>query len=148
MIVASFRVGFCVPAFVTVVAPIKVIPFVIIKHEVQEAVPAGTTTVSPSEAAATAVLTSISEGLAAMMLAALVRPAIINKAPASAINTLIERVQARKTKSVLIGRMRQSVIISIVCLADAMPRFQPPRQGGSHHRLGQTLLLSAVAPAI
>src|SRR5947207_2269777 len=70
MIVRSLTVGFWVPAFVIVVAPSKVIPFVIVSTEVQLAVPAGTTTVSPPLAALMAVLTSAKAGLRAVMLAA------------------------------------------------------------------------------
>ncbi len=41
-----------------------------VRHEVQEAVPAGTITVSPSAAEAMALLTSASEGLAALIILA------------------------------------------------------------------------------
>jgi hypothetical protein len=57
-----------------VVAPISVIPFVIVKVDVQSAVPAGTTTVSPSTAEAMAVATSTKEGLAALMIVACATP--------------------------------------------------------------------------
>jgi hypothetical protein len=45
-------------------------PFVIVRAEVQAAVPAGTTTVSPSAADAIALLTSAREGLAALIILA------------------------------------------------------------------------------
>ena len=59
-----------VPATASVVVcPIKVIPLVITSVLVQLAVPAGTITVSPSEARATAVLTSTKDGVRAVMVA-------------------------------------------------------------------------------
>src|ERR1700736_6675927 len=81
MIVKSLTVGFWVPAFVIVVAPIKVIPFVIVRTEVQSALPAGTTTMSPSEAEETAEVTSAREGLAALMTEPFVCATIVRNAP-------------------------------------------------------------------
>src|SRR5438132_9099704 len=57
-----------------VVAPIKVMALETVRVEVQLAVPAGTTTVSPSTAEDTAVVTSAREGLNAVIEAARAEP--------------------------------------------------------------------------
>src|SRR5262249_2838690 len=58
----------------TVVCPINVIGLLITRVLVQVAVPAGTITVSPFAAEATALLTSAKEGLGALMVAACTAP--------------------------------------------------------------------------
>src|SRR4029077_86483 len=54
----------------TALCPWIVMPFVMVRVELQAAVPAGTITVSPSAADAMARLTSVTEGLAALIILA------------------------------------------------------------------------------
>jgi len=84
MIVLSVTTGL-LKLLLMLVAPCNVIPFVILRVEVQLAVPAGTVTVSPSRAEAMADLTSPSSALFASIVAPLVSPAAAVKIAVSAI---------------------------------------------------------------
>src|SRR6266513_2343690 len=65
-------------------------PFVMVSVEVQEAVPGGTTTVSPSLAVSRANLTSVNIALLALTIAASTWPRTLNKM--TAVSTAILRV--------------------------------------------------------
>jgi hypothetical protein len=76
-------------------------PFVIVKVEVQPALPAGTNTVSPSLAEARAELTSLKETLLALMTAAPIWPREVKNTPA--MTTAAPRWDANL---ILVGRRR------------------------------------------
>jgi hypothetical protein len=96
-------------------APSSVMPFVIVKVEVQPALPAGTNTVSPSLAEARAELTSFNETLLALMTAAPIWPGEVKNTPA--MTTAALRWDANL---ILVGRRR----------------FIPDLFPGPSHRLG------------
>src|SRR2546423_9057500 len=85
MIVLSVTTGL-LKLLLMLVAPCNVIPFVILRVEVQLAVPAGTVTVSPSRAEAMADLTSASSALFASTVAPLAWPAATRNLTVSAAN--------------------------------------------------------------
>src|SRR6266852_741007 len=119
MIVASATVGDVVPAPVVIVAPCKVTPFVMVSVEVQLAVPAGTITVSPSEAEAMADVTSAREGLTALMVAPLVCPTIVRSRPAMKPSAF-GKGQVGSGSLILNGRTAV-YIITINLIASAVP---------------------------
>jgi hypothetical protein len=86
---------------VSLPAPSRVMPFVIVKGEVQPALPAGTNTVSPSLAEARAELTSFNETLLALTTAAPIRPGEVKNTPA--MTTAALRWDANL---ILVGRWR------------------------------------------
>src|ERR1700730_5457502 len=83
-------------------------PFVMVRAEVHTAVPAGTVTVSPSAANATALLISAREGLAALIILACTA---LEAAKSSAARTKLKTAQfGRKTNGELESKGRRRFV--------------------------------------